>query len=249
MSTLKPSHIEKRAICDGFSVSTALFFNHFLQCRETVVKVTNKSKEFNNFGFNIIVPENSLPEGSDTCNLHIILYPLTYPLTSIFPLTQNCSVQLKCEPQLKFKKPLTLEIQHCASLSSYHQQRLVFARATDQNKKFEILESGHFPIGKCYGSIQLTRFSCFGIFVVYLNSLIAERWKNTQKMYSALFFPKIIQSLKKLTLNVFYMLGPRNTCKGKCHMQFAIWYPWQCYIEVSFLQAIKEALKDDGFTK
>ncbi len=45
------------------------------------------------------------------------------------------------------------------------------------------------------------------------------------------------------------MLGPRNTCKGKCHMQFAIWYPWQCYIEVSFLQAIKEALKDDGFTK
>ena len=26
-------YTKKRAICDGFSVSTALFFNHFLQCR------------------------------------------------------------------------------------------------------------------------------------------------------------------------------------------------------------------------
>ncbi len=41
---------------------------------------------------------------------------------------------------MQFKRPLTLEIQHFASLNSDHQQRLVFARATDQSKKFEILK-------------------------------------------------------------------------------------------------------------
>ena len=129
-----------------------MFIGHIFLCtgntRETVVNVTNKSKEFNNFGFNIIVLENSLPKGSDTCNLHI-----SFNLSTDFNIPANSELlssiyRVKCEPQLKFKKPLTLEIQHCASLSSYHQQRLVFARATDQNKKFEILESGHFPIGK-----------------------------------------------------------------------------------------------------
>ena len=85
---------------------------------------------------------------------------------------------------MQFKRPLTLEIQHFASLNSDHQQRLVFARATDQSKKFEILEGGHFPIGERYGSIQLTRFSRLGAFIRKLLRF------PTEKMYSALLFRK-----------------------------------------------------------
>ena len=97
------------------------------------------------------------------CVLHI-----SFDLATDFEIPTNSELfssiyHVKCEPQVQFKRPLTLEIQHCASLNSDHQQRLVFARATDQSKKFEILEGGHFPIGERYGSIQLTSFSWFTI--------------------------------------------------------------------------------------
>ena len=91
---------------------------------------------------------------------------------------------------MQFKRPLTLEIQHFASLNSDHQQRLVFARATDQSKKFEILEGGHFPIGERYGSIQLTSFSWY----TTLRKLLCF---TTERMYSALLFSK-----KNLQFNV-----------------------------------------------
>ncbi len=151
-----------------------------------VVEVTNKSKEFSNFGIKITVPENSLPEGIDTCVLHI-----SFELSTDFEIPANFELfssiyRVKCEPEVQFKKPLTLEIQHCASLSSDHQQRLVLARATRQRKTFEILEGGHFPIGQCYGSIQLTRFSRFGAFVRKLRGIPIVN----ERMYSALLFSR-----------------------------------------------------------
>ena len=148
------------------------------------MEVTNKSKKFSNFGIKISVPENSLPEGIDMCVLHI-----TFELSTDFEIPANSELvssiyHVKCEPKVQFKKPLILEIQHCVSLNSGHEQRLVFARATDDSKKFEILDGGHFPIGECYGSIQLIRFSRFGAFFRKLRGIPNER------MYSALLFSR-----------------------------------------------------------
>ncbi|XP_064387664.1 uncharacterized protein LOC135335907 isoform X3 [Halichondria panicea] len=148
---------------------------------EAVVEVTKKSNEFSSFGIKITVPENSLPEGIDTCVLHI-----SFELSTNFEIPANSELlssiyRVKCEPKMQFKKPVTLEMQHCMSLNSDHQQRLVFARATDQSKKFEILEGGHFPIGERYGSIQLTSFSWF-------TTLCELLGYPTEKMYSALLF-------------------------------------------------------------
>ena len=158
------------------------------------MEITNKSMKFSNFGIKISVLENSLPEGIDTCVLHI-----SFELSTDFETPANFELlssiyRVKCEPKVQFKKPLTLEIQHCASLSSdHHQQKFVFARATDQSKKFEILEGGHFPIGERYGSIQLTRFSRLGVFIRKLLDF------PTEKMYSALLFRK---NLARHTIDV-----------------------------------------------
>ncbi len=81
-------------------------------------------------------------------------------------------------------KALTVEIQHCGILKSDGLPRLVFARATNQGKKFEILDGGDFPINKCHGSIQLTQFSWFGIFCYPFNLI----WYPRDRMYCALIF-------------------------------------------------------------
>ncbi|XP_064402664.1 uncharacterized protein LOC135348400 isoform X9 [Halichondria panicea] len=187
---------------------------------ESVVEITNKSKKFSNFGIKISVPENSLPEGIGTCVLHIS-FELSTDLETPANFELLSSIyRVKCEPKVQFKKPLTLEIQHCASLSSDHQQKLVFARATDQSKKFEILEGGHFPIGERYGSIQLTRFSRLGVFIRKLLGF------PTEKMYSALLFRKNL---------------PCHTIDVKCVI---------CRDLATHVQVIREELEEkDRFTK
>ena len=167
-------------------ISVAEYKNNIFRISigEYLVEISNKSMKFINFGIKISVLENSLPEGIDTCVLHI-----SFELSTDFETPTNSELlssiyRVKCEPKVQFKKPLTLEIQHCASLSSDRQQKLVFARAIDQSKKFEILEGGHFPIGERYGSIQLTRFSRLGVFIRKVFGL------PTEKMYSALLFRK-----------------------------------------------------------
>lgn len=152
------------------------------------MEITNKSKEFSKFGLNITVQENSLPKGIDTCILHISFDLSTDLETPVNYELLSSVYHVKCEPKVQFKKPITLEIQHCANLNSDNQQNVIFARATDQNKHFDILEGGHFPIGKRYGSIQLTQFSLIAVFIKIFSFL------TTKKLYSALLFRKKLTS-------------------------------------------------------
>ncbi len=84
---------------------------------------------------------------------------------------------------MKFKKALTLQIQHCVKVNIENSKKLVIARATNGSRRFEILDNGSFFIGSYYGSIQLSSFSLFGIF-----------WKiwpfsnQSEKMYCVLLF-------------------------------------------------------------
>ena len=80
----------------------------------------------------------------------------------------SCVYWLSCSQ--KFAKPVTLEIEHCASLQDSSQSSSVsfIAAECSQAKlpyKFEVLEGGKFAPKSSYGSIQVSQFSFFAIII------------------------------------------------------------------------------------
>ena len=68
----------------------------------------------------------------------------------------------------KFIKPVTLEIEHCASLQDSSQSeslRFIVAKCSQPELpyQFRVLEKGVFVPLSSYGSIQVSQFSFFGI--------------------------------------------------------------------------------------
>ena len=78
----------------------------------------------------------------------------------------SCVYWLCCP--LKFAKPVTLEIEHCASLQDSSQSsslRFIAAKCSQAELpyQFRVLEKGVFGPKSSYGSIQVSQFSLFGI--------------------------------------------------------------------------------------
>ena len=78
----------------------------------------------------------------------------------------SCVYWLSC-PE-KFMKPVTLEIEHCASLQDSSQSeslRFIVAKCSQAKLpyQFRVLEKGTFAPRSSYGSIQVSQFSFFGI--------------------------------------------------------------------------------------
>ena len=91
-----------------------------------------------------------------------------------------------CGPQRPFLKPVTLEIEHCASLQDSSQSeslRFVVAKCSQPELpyQFRVLEKGTFVPQSSYGSIQVSQFSFFGI------GVLKNYWR-LQQYYSALFY-------------------------------------------------------------
>lgn len=64
------------------------------------------------------------------------------------------------------KKQITMEIEHCAILRTKDDcksMNFVVASSTSQGFQFKIFKGGDFPIGKTYGSIDLSHFCAFAI--------------------------------------------------------------------------------------
>ena len=96
----------------------------------------------------------------------------------------SCVYWLSC-PQ-KFLKPVTLEIEHCASLQDYSQSsslRFIVAKCSQAELPyhFRTLEKGMFEPRSSYGSIQTTQFSIFGI------SIFRRLW-SLQRYYCTLYY-------------------------------------------------------------
>ncbi len=124
-------------------------------CDDAVMHINNQPKEFSHCGLSISISPNSLPDGIHKCVLRI-----SFKLSTDVVAPPDCELisaiyHLKCEPEVKFKKALTFKIQHCASLDGDSPQVLVFAKASGQTPKFELLDG---PVRSCYGSIQLALF-------------------------------------------------------------------------------------------
>ena len=130
-----------------------------------VVSAKECSFEWEGYGLRLGVSEDSLPTDMEECRINIkasLSGPFELPedsdlLSPVFWISALC----------KFKKPVTLEIQHCASRDEASFSDLNFISSKCSQKTlpytFKQLDGGKFPTDSSYGSIQLHHFSGFGI--------------------------------------------------------------------------------------
>jgi len=132
------------------------------------------------YGLRLFVSEGSLPAGMEECRVNIkatLTRPFQLPedselLSPVFWIAAPCNSM----------KPVTLDIQHCASRhdASTSDLKFISAKCTqkDHPYTFKQLDGGVFSRNSSYGSIQLSHFCGIGI---------AGR-KRTQQSYCGQIF-------------------------------------------------------------
>ena len=142
---------------------------------EVELVVTNETMSFkwNDHGFKLHVPENSLPE--DTSQ-----YPVNIKasLSGQFELPEGyelVSAVYWVKISEKFTKPITIEVQHCANFSDPNQLHFVhtihapksLVRTSHAKKplpyKFEVIDGGTFTLASKYGALSTTHFCGTGV--------------------------------------------------------------------------------------
>ena len=135
---------------------------------QTTFTLTQETQnlQFEGYGFKLHVPEGSLPAEVSESKLTVRV-----SLSGQFQMPPDCelisAVYWVYSPH-KFTKPLTIEIQHCAVLSSDQQcSQLAFVSTKCTQKElpymFRMRDGGVFSHRSSYGSLSLTQFSGFGI--------------------------------------------------------------------------------------
>ena len=123
---------------------------------------------FEGYGFKLCVPKNSLPAEVSETQLSVQV-----SLSGPFQMPSNCelvsAVYWISSPH-KFMKPITVEIQHCAALSSDKQcSQLTFVHTKCTQKElpyiFKQRVGGVFTPHSSYGSLSLSHFSGIGIVI------------------------------------------------------------------------------------
>ena len=123
---------------------------------------------FEGYGFKLCVPKNSLPTEVSETQLSVQV-----SLSGPFQMPSNCvlvsAVYWVSSPH-KFRKPVTVEIQHCASLSNDKQcSQLTFVHTKCTQKKlpyiFKQRVGGVFSPHSSYGSLSLSHFSGIGVVI------------------------------------------------------------------------------------
>ena len=125
-----------------------------------------QSFEWEDYGFRLHAPKGSLPEGLDQCEVKVKV-----SLSGHFDLPEGSelvsAVYWVYSPHL-FLEPLTVEIQHCAAITTPTQcAQLTFIRTKCTQKElpysFKELDGGSFKPNTPYGSIPVTHFSGIGV--------------------------------------------------------------------------------------
>ena len=130
-----------------------------------IVSTKGEFFEWEGYGLRLSISEDSLPTDMEECKINIkasLSGPFELPedselLSPVFWISALC----------KFKKSVTLEIQHCASRDEASFADLNFISTKCSQKTlpyiFKQLDGGRFPTDSSYGSIQLSHFSGIGI--------------------------------------------------------------------------------------
>ena len=167
-------------------------FLEYLRGFETIAETSfsisdsySHSFEWQRYGLKLHIPEGAVP-------MELTDYKIDVKVGFAGQLRIPDDLQLvSCVywlrgPQRPFLKPVTLEIEHCASLQDSSQsENLQFVVAkcsqTELPYQFRVLEKGTFVPQSSYGSIQVSQFSIFGI------GILKTFWW-LQQYYSALFY-------------------------------------------------------------
>ena len=172
-----------------------------------VVSTKGGSFEWKGYGLRLSVSEDSLPTGMEECRINIkasLSGPFQLPedsdlLSPVFWISALC----------KFEKPVTLEIQHCASRdkASFADLNFISTKCSQRELPytFKQLDGGKFHADSSYGSIQLSHFSGIGI---------AGR-KGTPRAYCAQIYYTIKASDWKF---YFFITKDLDTLKTVCDM-------------------------------
>ena len=145
--------------------------------------VTNSGQSFywSGYGFKLHSPPGSLPSGVDQCVLHIYA-----SLAGQYQLPDNVVLVsavfwVRCDPPCRFKQKLTIELQHCAKMTS--STKLTFVRAVCSQESlpytFKKLEGrGSFSEKSSYGNLEVNGFSGHGLAAEddVVKSYIASLW-------------------------------------------------------------------------
>ena len=134
---------------------------------ETTFTLTPEAQsfEFTGYGFKLHVSKCSLPAKVSETQLNVRV-----SLSGQFQLPTDCELVsavywVSCPH--KFTKPLVIEIQHCAALSSDEQcEQLTFVRTMCTQKELPYTfteEGGVFSHHSSYGTLSLSHFSGVGV--------------------------------------------------------------------------------------
>ena len=130
-----------------------------------VISTKECSFEWEGYGLRLSISEDCLPGGMKQCRINIKV-----SLSGQFQLPEDSellSPVFWISALCKFKKPVTLEIQHCASRdeASFADLNFISTKCTQKTLPyiFKQLDGGSFPADSSYGSIQLMHFSGIGV--------------------------------------------------------------------------------------
>ena len=143
--------------------------------------MTSSSQSFHweGYGLKLKVPAQSLPSHINSCKITLMV-----SLSGQYQFPDNTELVspvfwLRCEPQVQFEIPLSLEIEHCAPLKNYLHLRMTRALCSQKDLPylFKVIPGGgKFSKHSSYGVIDLNHFS--GIGVVQEGSNECLYWSN-----------------------------------------------------------------------
>ena len=160
-------------------------FETFAETSFNISDSHSHSFEWKGHGLKLHIPEGAVPAEHTECKIDIKV-----GMTGQFRIPDDlqhvsCIYWLR-GPQSPFLKPITLEIEHCASLQDSSQSeslRFVVAKCSQTELPYEFreLKMGKFAPQSSYGSVHINQFSYFAI-------TIPRRYSWFQQYYSSLFY-------------------------------------------------------------
>ena len=175
--------LKSYCVNDHFNFSFVEYLRGFETFAETSFSITDshaRSFEWQHYGLKLHIPEGAVPAACTECKVDVkVGFAGQFRIPDDLQLV-SCIYWLS-GPQTPFLKPVTLEVEHCASLQDSSEcESLHFVAAKCSQAKlpyqFRELKKGIFAPQSSYGSIEISQFSFFAIF------------SRLSQYYSALFY-------------------------------------------------------------
>ena len=185
--------MHNKLMCYFYRILNSNIFAEYLRGFETFAETSfvitdshSHSFEWQRYGLKLHIPEGAVPAELTDCRVDIKAgFTGQFNIPDDLQLV-SCVYWLSC-PQ-KFVKPVTLEIEHCASLQDSSQSsslQFIVAKCSQAELpyQFRMLKKGIFVPRSSYGSIEVSQFSLFGI------SILKRAWRLwCHPYYSALYY-------------------------------------------------------------